>query len=116
MITKLPARQLGQSRPGDANAVSIYAPASHNRTEIRKIVVCNTGSVSRTFRLFHDEDGTTYNETTALFWDIPIATGETVTITDEYWMDGAAAGNFAVRSSAANDLTFTLYGSEERIK
>jgi prephenate dehydratase len=116
LANRLPARQLGQTRPANSTAVSIYAPASHYRTEVRKFVICNTSVNATTFRIFHDEDGTTYNETTALFWNIPIDAGETVTITEEFWINGLNSGNIAIRSGLGNALTFTIYGAEEKIK
>tara|TARA_R110000751_G_scaffold25855_2_gene69720 strand:+ start:149 stop:496 length:348 start_codon:yes stop_codon:yes gene_type:complete len=111
-----PGRILAQSRPSSTSATSAYAIAAHNRAEIRKIVVSNTSLNPATFRIFHDEDGTTYDETTSLFWDIPIDNGETVSLEEHFWMDGRKSGNFAVRSSASNALTFTVYGAEEKVK
>jgi hypothetical protein len=115
LLGKLPSKQISQTRPANATAVSVYTIADHYRTEIRKIVVCNTSSLAATFRIFHDEDGSTYDETTALFWNVPIDSGETVTITEEYWIDGRSNGNFAVRSATGNALTFTIYGAEEKV-
>ncbi len=116
LVNRLPGKQLGQTRPSDAIAVSIYSPASHFRTEVRKVIVTNTSSTATTFRIFHDEDGTTYDETTALFWNTPIDAGETVSIEEEFWMLGANGGNVAVRSGSGDSLTFSLYGAEEKNK
>ena len=116
LANRLPARQLGQTRPANSTAVSIYAPASHYRTEVRKFVVCNTSVNATTFRIFHDVDGDTYTEATALFWDIPIDPGETIGIEEQFWMDGRQSGNLAVKSSEGNALTYTIYGAEEKAK
>lgn len=103
--------QLGQLRPSDTNAVSLYSPADSTRWIAKKIVVCNTSTSSATFRIFHSKEGTTYDESTALFFDSPITAKQT--ITDTGFMAGSSSsGNVAVRSSAASALTFTLYGAE----
>lgn len=106
--------QLGQLRPANTTAASIYSPASSIEAQITAIMICNTGGVAVKFRLFHDDDGTTYDETSALFWDISLIADETVTLTFEkgIYMD-VSTGNFAVRTSVANALTFTIYGLEK---
>jgi hypothetical protein len=113
MANKIRGQQLAQSRPSDTAAVSLYKPEKLHWVEVQKLVVCNTSALATTFRVMHDDNGTTYDKTTSLFWDIPIDPGETVTITENYWMDGATAGNFAVASGTGNALTFTLYGTKD---
>jgi len=104
-------KQLGQVRPSGTSAVSLYSPADSVTWVAKNLMVCNTSGASATFRVFHDEDGTTYSEATALFWDAPIAADETIILTG--LLSGfTAAGNVGVRTSVANALTFTLYGAE----
>ena len=111
LANRVSGQQLAQLRPANTTAASIYAPRSQFRIEIRKFVICNTSGSAATFRIFHDDNGSTYDETTALFWDSPIDAGETVTIEEEFWMIGRSQGNVAVRTSVSNALTFTLYGA-----
>jgi hypothetical protein len=103
-------KQLGQLRPANTTAASIYAPGSTVTAIIKNIMVCNTSGAGAKYRIFHDADGTTYDETSALFWDDSIAADETVTITSFTAMN--KAGNLAVRTDTANALTFTAYGAE----
>jgi len=105
-------KQLGQARPGSTNPESLYSMADPVRKWIgKKLVIANTSGATATFRVFHDDDGSTYNQTTALFYDHVIAAG--TTISDTGFMAGDnTSGNFAVRSSVADALTFTLYGAE----
>jgi hypothetical protein len=63
------------------------------------------------FRIFADDDGTTYDESTALFWDVTIEGNTTVELDTFMALDGSA-GNLAVRTSVANALTFTAFGAE----
>lgn len=102
---------LSQSRPGNTTATSVYSPAASIHTEVKSVVVCNTAATSQKFRIFLDNDGTTYNETTALFWDVPVPADTTLQIEAGWWLD-KTAGNLAVRSDLADAFTFTVFGAE----
>lgn len=104
-------KQLGQSRPGDTTAVSVYSPSTQTTTIIKTIFVTNTSGAAATCRLFVDDDGTTYNETTAIVWDMNIPADDILSI-DTFIAMNNANGNFAVRTSIADALTFTLFGAE----
>jgi|TARA_R100001244_G_scaffold124675_2_gene94550 hypothetical protein len=108
-------KQLGQARPANTTAVSIYSPTDGTRSEILQILVCNTSGSAATFRIFHDDNGTTYDQTTALYYDKSVNADDTLRI----WPNkppGFAMyntdGNLAVRTSSGNALTFTVYGNE----
>ena len=105
-------QQLAQARPSGTTAVSLYSPSLSKEVIFKSLVICNTSGAPATFRIFHDDNGTTYDETTALFCDTSIAADTTVTITDVIAGNNPAgvAGNIAVRTSVANALTFTAYG------
>ena len=113
-------RQLAQSRPSGTSAVSIYSPGAFYIAQINYIVIANTTGSTAYFSLFHDEDGTTYNETTTVAWQIDIATQAsnvaTIATTAGLWMNGANGGNFAVLTETGSALTFTLYGIEYKVK
>ena len=115
MIT---GKQLAQVRPANTTAVSAYSTDPSVRTEILHILICNTTASAATFRLFHDEDGSTYDETTALYWDNPINANASVSIPYEegqgLWLVNSAS-NFAVRTGTNSALTFTVYGKEHQL-
>ncbi len=100
---------LAQSRPSDTTAVSVYSPASGVRAQITRVLVCETAGNTPSFRIFLDNDGTTYDQTTALFYDKAMAANNTTEIEGDWYMNG---GNLAVRTSAGNELTFTIFGIE----
>jgi len=104
-------KQLGQARPANTTAVSIYSPGASTNTDIKGVHIANTSAGSATFRLFHDDNGTTYDESTALVWDVAVGVGAVVNITTLISMDDAT-GNLAVRTDTASALTFTVYGAE----
>ena len=103
------AGQLGQLRPANTTAVSIFSPRDKVLVKITSILITNLDSSAHAYRFFHDADGTTYSETTALAWDIPIIANDTVPLLLEIWMNNSS-GNFAVRTDSANNINFTLYG------
>jgi acetyltransferase-like isoleucine patch superfamily enzyme len=102
-------QQLGQARENSTNAVSVYSPGASEEVIIKQIIVANTSGAAATVRMFHDNDGTTYDESTTVGWDVTIPA-------NSVWDRGVticmnnAAGNFAYRSSVANALTITIYG------
>lgn len=108
--------QLVQSRPSGTTATSVYTASL--ATEISLIVVCNTTASNSDFSLYHDDDGSTFDQTSALFYAVPVAGNTTVTISSDSIGAGlqvAASGQIAVQTSVANALTFTIYGTTEDI-
>ncbi|MGI9405865.1 MAG: hypothetical protein ACR2O4_05800 [Hyphomicrobiaceae bacterium] len=109
---------LAQSRPANTTAVSAYSPPNDTvRTEITLVTVCNTSGASAKYRIFIDDDGTTYDETTALFWDIAVAADTSVEIllhSKSWWMTNSS-GNLAVRTDTASAFTFTVFGMEHQV-
>lgn len=104
-------KQLGQARPANTTAVSIYSPATGVTTIINTIHVANTTGTDATYRLFHDANGTTYDETTALAFDITIK-ANTVQVHDYIIGMNDTTGNLAVRTDTNDAVTFTVYGQE----
>lgn len=107
-----PSLQIGQSRPANTTAASIYTLPSNTKTKVTSLVICNTSLSSAKFRIFHDVNGTTYDESTAIFYDAIIGAGVTVEWEPkELWLSNTS-GNIAVRTDTANAITFTFYGEE----
>lgn len=104
-------KQLGQLRPVNTIAASLYSPGASITAIITTIVICNTTASEAKFRIFLDDDGTTYDQTTALFYDITLAGNATVQI-DTYYVIDNSLGNLAVRTDTNNALTFTGFGAE----
>ena len=106
-------KQLGQLRPANTTAASLYSPGADTTTLVTTIIICNSTATAAAARVFHDNDGTTYDQSTALVYDINIAgnTTEVVSLGKYVAMDNSS-GNLAVRTDTANALTFTAYGVE----
>ena len=104
-------KQLGQLRPANSTAASLYSPGTSTEAVIQSLIVCNQTSSAATYRIFVDDDGTTYDETTALFYDISLAANSTDTIEIKIAMNNSS-GNLAVRTGTNNAITFTAFGEE----
>ena len=103
---------LAQLRPADTNAASLYSPPNNRTVEFTKLVICNQSGSAATFRVFLDDNGTTYDQTTAMFYDAAISADLTWVEDLKGWGMNNTAGNLAVRSSVNDALTFTLFGKE----
>ena len=103
---------LGQSRPANTTAVSIYSPALNVIGFITWIHVCNTTGTAATFRLFVHNTGTTYDESTALEFDksCPANNSTAINFGEKGLPMLDDVGNFAVRTGTASALTFTVWG------
>ena len=107
--------QLAQIRPSASASTALVTTL---RTEVTQIVVCNTTSSPATFSIYHDDDGTTYDATTALFFSAPIEGNTTVQVISDaigsglMMKRGAALG---VKSSVNLALTYTVYGVTEEV-
>jgi len=104
-------KQLGQKRENSTNAVSVYSPAAEVTAIISSIRICNNTGSSRTFSLFVDDDGTTYDESTAIYFNSPLTANETLAI-DGFMAMNNSSGNLAYSSSLANAVTITVFGAE----
>jgi hypothetical protein len=103
---------LTQQRINSVSATSIYSPAADEQVMLRELKVCNvSGLDGRKFTVYLDVDGSTYDETTAIYWEVELNKGETWEIGVNLPMYNPS-GNIAVKSSVANALTYTLSGEK----
>jgi len=103
-------QQLGQLRPANTTAASLYSPGASEIAVIKTIVICNVTASPAAFRIFIDDNGTTYDQTTALFYDTQIAANTTVHV-DTFYAMNDSTGNLAVRTDTADALNFTAFGA-----
>ena len=114
MSFQLRTKQLGQVVPSDTTPLLIFSPSSRDRCVVRNIIICNVTSSTVTYRLFVDEDGTTYNTTTAIAYDIPLA-GNTTDVWEVPIYMHDPAGSVAVQTGTGSALTFTANGEDGSI-
>lgn len=103
-------RQLAQVRPSGTTGVSLFTPAVASPYEIDSINIANVSGAPLAVSLFHDADGSTYSEATALIFEQTLAAGATLLHEGKISHD-LAAGNIGCKVSVANGATFTVYGT-----
>lgn len=110
----LPPKQLAQVRPASNVAASAVLKRPMTTLSISSVVVVNTTSGAATYSIFLDQDGSTYDQTTALYYNTALAANTTITIELNlpFPRHRSNSGNFAVQSNTANALTFTINGFE----
>jgi hypothetical protein len=101
---------LGQTKPANTTAVSIYSPTT--LAIVDTIIVANTTGSAAVYSIFLDSDGTTYTEDTALFFSVSLAANTSVVYTDLKIPMNGTASNLAVKTGTNNALTFTVFGAE----
>ena len=101
--------QIAQARENSTNAISVFSPGANEKIIINFINITNTSGAPAKVRMFHDDDGTTYDESTANAWDVTILADSVWDRVVQICMDNSS-GNFAYRSDVANALTITIYG------
>jgi hypothetical protein len=106
--------QLAQERVSGTTAVTIFSPSKRDRYTITSILIANTTTSLVDFRLFHDEDGETYDEGSALFYDIPLSGNCTFLYEVPIYMNNPAGG-LGARTETSLALTFTVYGNDGSI-
>lgn len=105
-------QQLGQLRPANTTAASLYSPGVGVTSGVIKLVmITNVTNVTVAYSLFADDNGTTYDQTTALAWKIPLE-GNSSDQFEGFYPMANTAGNFAVQTDSANGINFTAYGAE----
>ncbi len=106
---------LAQVRPANTTAATAYT--SENKvTEITSIIVCNTTGSPVTFRVFHDVQGTTYDQSNALWYDVSLAANASTVLNSESPNGGIflnPGDSLGVRVGTGNGITFSIYGVVE---
>lgn len=107
--------QLGQVRPAVTTAVSLYTPADGVLTKVEKIVVANTTATAAVCNIFHDEDGTTYDQSTSLYYGKTVVGNDSLIFEVDAYMNNMN-GSIGVETDTVSALTFTAYGTEIRTR
>lgn len=104
-------KQLGQRRDNDTSTHSVYSPGASTTAIIKTITLCNTTNSDALIRIFIDDDGTTYDESTAIVYDVTVDANSFLQIDGFYPMNDSG-GNLAYQQGTANAITITVFGAE----
>ena len=107
-------KQLGQVRAITAGTpVSIYSPPADVEASDLILTLCNQTTNAVNYRVFQDDNGTTYDQTTALHYDVSLPANSTIRL--QIGPMSNSSGNLAVDVGTTNAITFTLHGRERQI-
>ena len=111
-------RQLAQLRPSGTSAVSLFSPDNQYFYTVDLILATNNSGSSVDVTIYHDSDGTTYDDTTCILATTTLSAGDTLDFSPgdgDYKgiSDYQSAGSIGVKTSAANSVNFTAYGVVE---
>jgi len=104
-------KMLGQLRPADTTAATLYTKAQDSKVWLDQLFVCNTTAGAIACRVCVDEDGSTYDETTALYWDKSVGANDTLVVDLHAYLE-TDTGSVGVRTATGDALNFTLFGEE----
>lgn len=103
--------QLGQLRPANTTAASIYTLPAKKIVWATSLIICNTTASATTWSAYFHQSGTTYNQTTALIYGSAINGNQTIEWTFENYIPlTVAGGSIGVQTGTNSALTFTLNG------
>ena len=103
-------KQLAQRNDADTSTHSVYSPAADIEDTIL-INLANTTATAATVWVYHDDDGTTYDATTAIVPNITIPAYTVIQIGPVYMND--STGNLAFKQGTSGAITITLYSMQK---
>lgn len=107
--------QLAQARPAGTSAVTFYTATM--RTEVLQLVIANTTGSAAAYSIYHDDDGTTFDATTALAEAVSLAANTAISVLVSQAPGCGAVvksgGSLGIKTGTGSALTFTLYGVTE---
>jgi len=117
MIRPAIGAQIAQTRPAGTSAVAGYTAPSQQAVEITSVFVANTTGSDVQMSLYHDNaGGSTFDQTTALYYTVTVPGNSSFTLSSESMGMGivlSPSAQLGVQSSVSNALTFTIYGAVE---
>ena len=102
-------RQLGQLRPTSITPEVLFSPTENKPYKSIMISIANVTGSPVNVSIYHDEDGITHDETTALMFSFPIESRQVVHYEGKI-RGYKSTGSIAVQSSISQAVTFTMYG------
>lgn len=102
-------KELGQARDNDTSTHSVYSPGAGVEAKFF-VSLCNTTGSSALISVFKDDDGTIYDESTALLYEYPLDANGIMQL-GPYMMNDSS-GNLAYQQGTANAITITVDGVE----
>lgn len=111
------AALLAQTRPANTSAAAGFTAPAGQSVEVTLIVVANTTGSAVDASIFHDDaGGSTFDQTTALYYAVAVPGNSTLTISAKSVGTGfvlSPGAQLGVQTGTANALNFSIYGALE---
>ncbi len=101
---------LGQLQPVNTTLADLYTVPAATSTTVSSIVITNTTTGVRAFRVSIAVAGAADNIKQYIYYDLPIAANDTFVFTGGVTLQ--AGDKIRVKADAGNTLTFSVYGIE----
>lgn len=101
---------IAQIRPSGTAAVA--AMTKNHPVEVTHIVIANTTGSPADASLYHDDDGKTYSQATALLYGKAVSANDVLTW--ELPIRVRAGGSLGIQTDTGSALTFSFYGTDLR--
>lgn len=103
---------LGQSRPSGTSTETLVNTLDKSKFIVYTIYIANNTSSAADFSIYHDNDGTTYDQSTALYYEVSLAGNTTEKIEIRRGLPVVDGATIGIKSGTGDALTFTIYGVE----
>jgi hypothetical protein len=101
---------LGQAAPADTNNADLYTVPENTQTTVSSLVACNLTGNTPSFRVAVRPLGATVGNENYIYYDKALAANDSVFIIIGITLSDDDV--VTVRSSAADEIAFTLFGVE----
>lgn len=101
---------LGQAAPANTSNADLITVGAGKQQIVSSLLIANSTTASATFRVFARIAGATAAVSNAIYYDVNLAANSSAALTVGITL--AATDVLTIRSSVANALTFTAFGTE----
>ena len=93
--------------------VTVYTVAADTRVSNLILTICNVSGADSTYQVYQDDNGSTADASTCLYFDVAILADTTVKL--NVGTMGTENGTLKASSGHSASLTFTLHGTKTLI-
>ncbi len=105
-----PQRQLFQTRPAGTSAATAWTAPYFGQYKFTTIRATNVTASPVVVSIYHDDDGSTYDQTSALEYQVTLPANGSMTISNEV-AGYSSGGTVGVQTATGSAVNFTGYGS-----
>ena len=102
-------KQLGQLRPADTTAASLWSPGAGEEIVMHTLFIANRSAVSADYTLYYDDDGAVFDDDSVIVPATTLTAGKTYVLQVQVSSNQSAA-NFGVKTSVADAINFMAFG------